>query len=276
MSRRRLVAIDVDGTLVGDSLQISAVDRDAIRRAIEADVDVCLATGRLFSAARPYAEELHASGYLIPLNGAAVYDVSSRTCVHATPLDPAAAAVAVDALRDSDFRVQLYFDDTVYLDGMDDRSAAYVRRSRVVPVIVPDLRALLVGPAPATRGPFKVLGISTPDEVERMIRHLGDRIGERANVFRSMPEYLEVTDRKADKGAALAWVAKHLGVETACVAAIGDSDNDVPMFERAGHSFVVAGGTPLARARAGRVVGPQGVGVSEALAEFLDGAYERA
>jgi hypothetical protein len=143
--------------------------------------------------------------------------------------------------------------------------------------MVPDLRALLTDAPPPFPGPMKVLGIGTEADVIAQVDRLHALFGPKANVFKSQRQYLEVTDPGADKGAALAWVVHRLGIGLDEVAAIGDSDNDVPMFDRSGCSYAVSTGTPLARSRATRVVGPQGSGVAEALAEIRTGsAYERA
>lgn len=271
MSARKLIAIDLDGTLVGEDLVISPADRAAVQAALAAGAVICIATGRLFSAARPFADALGLEGELIPLNGAAVYDIRSGALEHAVPLDRDIAVASLDALRAAGFRVQLYFDDRLYLDGTDERTDRYLRRSRVQPVMVPDLRLLLTSDPPDEPGPMKVLGIGPEPDVLAQIQALGHRFGDSANVFRSQREYLEVTDPRADKGAALSWVAERLGIAGSDIAAIGDSDNDAPMFARAAVSYAVASGTPLAKSRASHVVGPLGTGVAEALDDILAG-----
>ncbi len=277
MNATRLVAIDLDGTLIGEDLKISDVDRAAIERATTSGIEVCIATGRLFSAAKPFAEELGLSGFLIPLNGAAVFEILTGEMVRAVPLDVRIAREALDALRVKRFRVQLYFGDRLYLDGMDERTEEYLRLARIEPVIVPDLRELLLGRAPPEPGPMKVLGIGAEADVLGQVAELGAMLGSKANVFRSLRQYLEVTDPRANKGSALAWVAEQRGLGAAQVAAIGDSDNDAPMLSWASRSYAVAGGTPLAKASAKRVVGATGSGVAMALADLLaEAAYERA
>jgi Cof subfamily protein (haloacid dehalogenase superfamily) len=272
VNRTKLVAVDVDGTLVDESLEISRADVAAIARALEAGIGICLATGRLFSAAKPFADALGLGGYLIPLNGAAIYRIGDATMVHSVPLAAAVALDALDALREDGFRVQLYFGDRLYLDGMDERAAAYLRLSRVEPIMVDDLRALLTTEMPAAEGPMKVLGIADDRRVVEVAAKLAARFAGRANVFRSLRHYLEVTDPNANKGTALAWVAQRMGIPRSALAAIGDSDNDVTMFKVAGRSFAVANATPAARQNASVVVGPQGKGVADALGQLLEAA----
>jgi len=186
------------------------------------------------------------------------------------------AGEALEATRAARMRVQLYFDDRLYLDGTDARSDEYVRLSRVEPVIVPDLAALLRGEPPGP-GPMKLLAIGDESTVLEQVKTLADRFGQRANVFRSLPQYLEVTDPRADKATALQWVAADRGLQPENVAAIGDADNDAPMLRWAGRSFAVSNSSPMAKQAAKRVVGPHGHGVAEAFADLFDGvAAERA
>jgi Cof subfamily protein (haloacid dehalogenase superfamily) len=272
----RLVAVDLDGTLIGADLRVSDTDRNAIARATAAGIEICIATGRLFSAGLPFAQALGLTGFLIPLNGAAVFDVSARTMVRAVPLDISVAREALISLRAAGFRVQLYFGDHLYLDGRDERTEAYLRLSQVEPVMVDDLADLLEGRMPQEPGPMKVLGIGSEADVVREVAILGAKFGKRANVFRSLKQYIEVTDPKANKGTALRWIAASRGLDAASVAAVGDSDNDAPMLAWAGRSYAVANGTPMAREAAKTSVGPCGSGVAEALADITAGAYERA
>jgi len=272
-----LVAIDVDGTLIGEDLKIADVDAAAVRRAIEAGMMVSLATGRLFEAALPFADVLRVTAPVIALNGASIFGPQQPgqppgefTLLHAVPLERSVALEAFDALKEHGFHVQLYYDDRLYLDALNDGARLYLRISRVQPVMVKDLRLLLTDEVPAQVGPMKVLAVGEPDDVVAQISRLAARLGSRANVFRSQPPFLEVTSPQANKGAALCWIAGRNGLTRAQTAAIGDSDNDVPMFGTAGRSFAMASGTPGARAAASRIVAAQNAGgVAEALSILL-------
>ena len=260
----RLVSIDLDGTLIGSDLTISDADREAIARATASGVHVVLATGRMFAASKPYADSLGLTGPLACLQGGAIYDLRSGSLLHATPLGAPLALMAYDLLLAKGYHLQVYFGDTLYLDHSSARSDEYMRLSRVQPVMVPDLRALLSG-APPPGALIKLLGMGPPEAVAADVPVVSVQLGAAANVCRSLPEYLEVTDREANKGQALIRMACVLGVDLAETAAVGDSDNDVPMFAAASVSFAVAGATPAARNAATRVVGRRGQGVAEAL-----------
>ncbi|HLJ83108.1 MAG TPA: Cof-type HAD-IIB family hydrolase [Candidatus Eremiobacteraceae bacterium] len=267
----RLIAIDLDGTLVGDDLTISTRDRAAIRRAISGGIKVCLVTGRLFSASRRFADDIGLRGPLACLQGAAIYDLQTGGLTRSWPLAAKTAIRAYDFMKDGGYQTQLYFGDTLFVDSVDERTEEYLRRSRIEPTIVPDLRSLLVEPGRASGTLLKVLGIGAAADVERDVVRLSDVLGaHEANVMKSQPTYLEVTDSRADKGSALRSIAESLGISLAETAAIGDSDNDAPMLRIAGASFAVAGATAAARQAAARMVGAQGIGVADAIDALCD------
>lgn len=267
----RLIAVDLDGTLVGDDLTISAEDRAGILRAAKAGIKVCLVTGRLFSASRRFADDLGLEGPLACLQGAAIYDLQTGSLIRSWPLAVKTALRAYDFMMDGGYQAHLYFGDALFVDSVDERTEEYLRRSRIEPTIVPDLRSLLVDAGRAPGSLLKVLGIGTAADVERDVGRLSDVLGAReANVMKSQPTYLEVTDPRADKGSALRSIAESLGIPLAETAAIGDSDNDAPMLRIAGASFAVAGATAAARQAAARMVGAQGVGVADAIDALCD------
>lgn len=265
MSGRLLIAIDLDGTLIGETLTISAQDNAAITASQAAGNVICLASGRLYAASSPFAVQLGLKGPIIALQGAAAYDLSTEQRLFCTPLAVPTALRAYDDLHRRGFHLQLYYGDALYLDTLNDAARYYLSISRVEPVMVPDLRALLTGKAPAEPGPIKVLGIGSEQLVSETIPILAEACAGFANVFRSMPVFLEVTNPRATKGEALKRIANLLGIDMSATAAIGDSDNDVSMFEAAHTSFAVANATEAAKRAASAVVSPLGSGVADAL-----------
>jgi Cof subfamily protein (haloacid dehalogenase superfamily) len=261
-----LVAVDLDGTLIGESLTMTPQDRAAIQRAARNGYVICLASGRLFAASRPFAQELGLSGPIIALQGAVAYDLRSEERLFCTPLPTDTALAAYDHLKARGFHMQLYFGDRLYLDELNERAKYYLKLSRVEPIVVADLRQLLTSAAPRDPGPFKVLAIAEPEQVSATIPALAQTLGSKANVFKSLPRFLEATHPDANKGYALRKLAGHLGIDMSDTAAIGDSDNDIPMFQAAARSFAVASGTGAAKRAAGAIVPPLGSGVAQALA----------
>jgi Cof subfamily protein (haloacid dehalogenase superfamily) len=260
-----LVAIDLDGTLIGESLQISLADRAAIEAAAQSGYVICLASGRLLAASRPFAQSLNLRGPIIVLQGAVAYEIETGERLFCTTLERSIALLAYDDLKARGFHLQLYYGDDLYLDEYNEAARQYLELSRVEPVMVKSLRDLLTDSPPTQPGPIKVLAVADPADVTMAIPSLVRTLGKQANVFRSLPVYLEVTHPKANKGEALRRVAGHVGIAMSRTAAIGDSDNDVPMFEAAARSFAVANATEAAKNAAGQIVPALGEGVAVAL-----------
>jgi len=271
-----LVAIDLDGTLFGESLIIAPEDRAAIAEATGRGYQICLASGRLFAASRPFATELGLTGPIIVLQGAVAYDLRSEQRLFCTALPIATALTAYDYLKARGFHMQLYYGDRLYLDARGGWAEYYLTLSRIEPVMVTDLRALLTRTPPKDPGPIKILAITQPQVVSATIPGLARVLGERANVFRSLPPFLEVTHPNANKGYALRRVAAYLGVDMSQTAAIGDSDNDIPMFQAAARSFAVENGTDAAKRAARTIVPALGGGVAYALRLLAEGASKLA
>ena len=192
------------GRLSAETLTISAQDNAAITRiASSGERQLVLASGRLYAASRPFAVQLGLKGPIIALQGAAAYDLSTEQRLFCTPLAVPTALRAYDDLHRRGFHLQLYYGDALYLDTLNDAARYYLSISRVEPVMVPDLRALLTGKAPQNQDRSKCLGSEANGSRQR--NDTNPRGGLRRFCER-LPKHachiLEVTDPRATKGQA--------------------------------------------------------------------------
>jgi hypothetical protein len=241
----RLIALDIDGTLLDSQWQVPEVNRRAIRRAADAGIEVALVTGRRFDFARPVIEQIDAPLTLIVSGGALVKRRDGQTLVrHLLPADVARAVVEAT----SDFRdaTALVFDrpraaQVVHerLDIRDAHRRMYFQRNRDFIVEVVPLESAL------TEDPIQVMysgGVARMRELVTRVRSLG--VG--AEVAVAVTEYgsrdfslVDVNRAGCTKGATLAeWVA-HQGVRRDEVMAVGDNFNDREMLEFAGVPVVM-------------------------------------
>jgi Cof subfamily protein (haloacid dehalogenase superfamily) len=263
----KLVAFDVDGTLVGRDLTISQRVRDAIAKMRAAGITGCLVTGRMYRATLPFARELHLDAPVICYQGAAIIDpVTDEILDH--------VALGNDIVRDligiaerERMQLQLYRNDEYYCEARNRFSDLYASLSMTEPVIVPSLREAFWY-SPATKA---VIVADAPD-AERYAETLLQRFAGRAYVTRSLPEFVEVLDPAVDKGAALRFVAARLGVAMEDTLAIGDSWNDAPLLEAAGFAVAMGSAPPELRAIADACVADVAHdGVAEALETYVLG-----
>lgn len=263
MNRPKLIAVDLDDTLLEADLSLSDECVDALRQAKERGVEVVLATGRMFCSALPFARRIGLDGYVIAYNGALIRSVEGETFWH-KPVPAAHALRLIDVARRADLRLNLYLDDTLVVDGIDERVEYYLSIARVQPKVVDDLAAVL-----RQGEPTKCLLVGDAEQVAELTPKLQAEFPD-LQIARSKPRFIEVTRRGIRKEVALAAVAEALGVAMEDVMAVGDGDNDATMLAWAGIGVAVANASTKAKEAAGYVAsGSRGAGVCEAVRRFV-------
>lgn len=251
----RLIAIDIDGTLLDSRGDLPRRNRRAVRRAVDAGLQVVLATGRAYHHALPVAAELAGDPVLIVSNGALTKTAGGDTL--ASRLLPRAAARAVlAALRPRRQGVAVIFDRPdarQYLyDGVDwshpQRTWYYERNREFMTRAEPIERAL-------TEDPVQVSytgGVADMRALAADVRRL-PAAGALAVTLTEYPardfSLLDLTAGGCSKGAALAVRAQRLGIDRREVMAAGDNLNDREMLEFAGAPVVMGNAVAPLRAR---------------------------
>jgi len=238
----RLLASDLDGTLVGASGRLSPRTRAVLDACDAAGVPVVFVTGRPPRWLDGVADGR--AGVAICANGALIVDLHSRQLLEVTTMEPAVVREVASRLRstlpDATFALE-----TVSGFAMEH---AYVRRFDVGAARLGTLDELLA----EDPGVVKVL-VRTPgsrsDDLLARARPLLSALAAptHSNAADGM---LEISALGVSKATALARLAAHLGIEAADVAAFGDMPNDVEMLRWAGLSYAMAGGHPEAVAAA--------------------------
>ncbi len=228
-------------------------------------VQGCIVTGRMFRAALPFARGLGFDAPIICYQGAAVVDPLKDTVLSDVPL-PNAAALEVEAYaRSRKLHIQLYKNDRYYCEQRNRYSDFYAKLSDSEPIIVLSLRDEF-----RFSDATKACIIAEPEIVDREIDGVRQAMGPRAYVTRSIPWFIEVMDPKVDKGKALEFVARTLGIPIEQTMAIGDSWNDVPLLRTAGFGVAMGSSPPELRAVSDAVVADVGNdGVAEALEQYV-------
>lgn len=305
----RIIAIDIDGTLLDSQGMLPQANVEALARAIEAGIEIILATGRRYDFARPVFERLPAPLTLILSNGAVVKTPDGRTLArHLLPREVARAILA--AVPDFRERAALLFDrplagQIVYerIDWDDERHARFLSSNRpFLSEMAPLEDALTEDPVQLTftgscapmRRLFDILsahgviespGGSRPADPDvaaeappgaLVAEHDPADFPPRAYAV-ALTEYehrdfslVDILRAGCSKGAALREWAAGRGVPDAGIMAIGDNLNDLQMLEIAGHPVVMANGLAELKARGWRVTASNDeAGVAQAIDEIL-------
>ncbi len=261
----KLVALDLDGTLIGRDLLVRPRVKEAISRMLDAGVIGCIITGRMYRAAVPFARELGLTAPVVCYQGAAIIDPETNELLRDIPLPLEAVARIVDIVEADRMHLQLYRNDEYYCEERNRFSDLYASLSGVQPVIVPSLRESFAF-SPAT----KAVVVTDPPEATAYVERMREMLDGVAYVTRSYPEFVELINPAVDKGEALRFVAKHAGVDMSDVIAVGDSWNDAPLLRAAGFGVAMGNAPPELRAVAGAMVGDvANDGVAEAIERYV-------
>ena len=236
----RLLAIDIDGTLLDSHFEVSDANREAIAAAHARGVEIVVVTGRRFAFAQPIAAQLGVELTLIASNGAVVKSQQGATL--ARQLLPREKARAVlGAAGEARETALLLFDregmGQVVVERMDPAHApveGYFERNRTYLLQVKRLEEAL------SEDPIQVLFAGPVAPLRELYERLS-RSEHAAEVSLARAEYpqrdltlLDVLDRGCNKGAALARWAAERGIAASETMAIGDNWNDCEMLEFAG------------------------------------------
>ncbi len=265
----KLVAIDIDDTLVGPDKRISAENRDAVARLRSIGCRVVLASGREHSSMRLFHDALGLDEYLVSSQGALVVHSRDGHELWHRPVDERMALHLVETGRTMGADVLLYTRDGIFAAP----DSPWVRGERhaadaTLRFQAGDLLAL------AATAPLKVLWHGTASHVARWATESAERYATSAEIVITAPELLEFNAPDANKATAVEAVAGHYGVSRAEVLAFGDGLNDVALLRWAGCGVAVGHASDVVRASADVVV-PEG-DVSTSLARGIDALLDAA
>lgn len=231
----RLVALDIDGTLIGDDLVIGSRTIAAVRAAMDRDVAVSLITGRMVTSAVRFADELSLTGPIVGYQGGlirAMPDVGSRRLgkllLH-TPLPPDVAREIVQWAREHRLDPHLNHLERFILRADDPRADDYSSFMGARAELVADLLEAITHPV------TKVLAVGEPPHPVEMAPIARADFAGRADVTISHPRFLEFVAPGVSKGRAVRWLARRLRIPLGATLAIGDQWNDLEMLSEVGH-----------------------------------------
>ena len=239
--RYRLLALDLDGTIVNHDLTIRPRVRHAIAAAQQAGIIVTLATGRMFGAAMPFATTLNITAPLICYQGAVIRNASDGVIRFAATMPGEATAEAVQYLLNQNIFVVAYINEILYIAERRAELDLYLSyHPEGAEVRVSDNLPNVVRQHPAT----KVLFVAEPDVVGPTLIALKQHIGDRLVTTRSHQLFGELTALGVNKGVALAELANQLDIPRSAVVAIGDQANDLEMIQWAGLGLAMGNAIP--------------------------------
>jgi Cof subfamily protein (haloacid dehalogenase superfamily) len=246
----RLLALDLDDTLLRSDLTISFRTRSALKKAENAGIVVVLATGRIPAAMDKFTRQLglhKRPGYLICNNGTIIQESHTGKVVFETYLPVNSALIAYDLANAEGFPVQIYEGDVMYVSRRNEFGDYDQKVTGLRQVVPEDFRAKVA------EGCYKLLIPGDPMILQPLENLFRSYIGDEVTLFTSKPYFLEILPPGIDKGFALAKVAEITGIKREEVMAVGDSMNDEAMIRWAGYGVAMLNGDDRLKAAASLV-----------------------
>jgi len=270
----RMIAIDLDGTLLSPDGSVSPRNKAAVRRALSAGLLVCFATGRNWTESQTILDAVEHYDTAVFVGGAMVVDTRTGQTMHRTGMRPELArevCAAIESLGHAALALQDTEETGVdYLASADVEMDGATRHwMEVTTAKVQRVRDLAHH---AHEHTIRVGIAAAPEEVARVKQIIKQRFGERVlcqilYVPAYAVEVMEVFDPAVNKWEGVLHVARSRGVTPQEIVAIGDDVNDIPMIAGAGLGVAMGNAKPEVKAAARRIIKSN---QEDGLADFLD------
>lgn len=242
----RLIASDLDGTLLTDHKELSSKTMEALDKAAEQGIYFVPATGRSFYSVPDMIREYPGVEYIITANGGAIYSVSQKKRIYQCLLKEESVKAAINIRKRENMVME------AVIDGVPYAEEEYVRDP--IRYLATEYGAKYIK---ATRKPVKNIfefaekhareidSISFVCSIEDKKRLYGLLDKEIPDIYvtSSVPNLIEIGHKDAGKGKTLLWLLNELGVSTEEAMAFGDADNDISMLTAVKYGIAMANGT---------------------------------
>jgi Cof subfamily protein (haloacid dehalogenase superfamily) len=266
----KALALDLDGTILRPDTTLSERTAAVLKSCMGRGIQLILCTGRAIAGAERFRTAIGAGGPMVYHNGAEVVDMPAGTVLSTTLLDLEVVDFCVDLARRRGIHFQVFFPavpggtgETLMIEK-DGPEAEMYRRHTGIPPVLGDLKKFIAGgKAPGCLKSMFIADQAVQDEIRPI---LAERFGSRIYTARTLAPFLEVMRAGVSKGVGLRDAMERRGLGAAEVIALGDEENDLPMFEAAGFSAAPANAREKIRQAAGVVIGSN---ADDGAAEYL-------
>lgn len=267
----KLLVVDIDGTIAGESNNISQAVIEALAAVQAKGIFVAIATGRMYRSAVRFHSRINSTLPLLAYQGAWIQNPITQKIHRHLTVSRELAQKLLDYFEQPKLRsllsVHFYINDELYVRELTQESEIYAERSGINPIVVGDLRSTL------SNEPTKILALcDDTDIIQHILGNLRSQYTP-AELYltTSVATFFEATNPLVNKGTAVRYLAEELlGLQRANVMTIGDNFNDLEMLQYASIG-VAMGNAPLGVQEHAQWVAPtvEKDGVATAIEKFL-------
>jgi Cof subfamily protein (haloacid dehalogenase superfamily) len=229
----KLIASDMDDTLLNRDNKISERNANAIRSALAKNVIFMIATGRMFCSARPYALDLGLDVPLVTYNGALVKGAKSGEVFYEHKLNYDTALEVLDYCKEHKYYAQVYIGDDILVDKKGKWSDKY---SEIIGVPITEIGEAVYE---IKEAPYKILVMTETEDFQPAWKAFAKKFAGKIVVTSSRDNFLELMEPGVNKWEAVKAVAESYNIKPEEIMCIGDSNNDLAMIKNAGVGVAV-------------------------------------
>jgi Cof subfamily protein (haloacid dehalogenase superfamily) len=240
----KLVALDMDGTVLNSAVQLAPETREAVKEAIAKDVFIVPCTGRVFSQLPADLMAIPGIAYAVTANGARVTSIGRPDePLYHNPIAPDDMRLLRDIFQEYPVMVEVYIDGETYIErAVVENMGAYGLPEAYFPLLSQTCHAVDGKEAFLdflARHAVEKVNIFCPTPAIKT--EIGEHIGTNTQltITSSMAANMELNDKTASKGDGLDHLCRRLGIDRGEVMAVGDSSNDLEMLKFAGVSVAM-------------------------------------
>lgn len=287
----KLIAIDLDGTLLNSYGEVSEENKKVIQKALQKDIEIVIASGRPLASAKSYANEIGAKNYVICGNGSILYDLNQEKIVYDQSIERQKALEIIKICEDNSIFFNIYTDSLTVCKSINYNISFYNNENKKVTEdkktnikIVDDIYKYV-----EENKNIQVLKITVCDESKVIFDRIIKKLKEVKNVdileLQHMAKkyiqfgteekkveyyYTEITSKNVNKWRAIQRLTEILGIEEKQIMAIGDNMNDKDMIENAGMGIIMGNSAPYMKEFADNIVSDNNNnGVAEAIEKYV-------
>ncbi|SHG94992.1 sugar-phosphatase [Tepidibacter thalassicus] len=227
----KLIALDMDGTLLNENKEISKANYEAIQEAKRRGKKVVIATGRPLLGIKKFLEELNLisdEDYVVAFNGALVQSIKSGKIVAKTTLQLNDYRELYELSKKLNVNIHALTESSV----ITPKNSKYTEMEAVLNNI--PIREIPLEDIDENETIVKVMFVDESEIIDEVIKKIPQKIRKKYTVVRSAPFFLEFLDKSVNKGVGVNAIAKELGVDPKEVICVGDAENDIDMIKYAG------------------------------------------
>jgi Cof subfamily protein (haloacid dehalogenase superfamily) len=223
---KKIIAIDVDGTLLNDQHEVSPFTLDILHKVRDQGCGIILASGRGPQNGLPVMEEMGLEGWMITHNGALTVDSQTKEVINRFPITLDQIWPIVEYARKHNIHFDICTDFDQYVENLPDHVSGMYRQFGIKPIRIERFEGW-------ENSIVKFTLFGSEDQLDRAFEEIAPRFSG-LNVIRSSIEFIDIFHRQASKGNALREACETYGISKGDVIAFGNYFNDLDMIEYAG------------------------------------------